>query len=173
MKNSVGRKIPAADSISSPPRTSITGEINSMRNDNIFPPCPVKPNIVGVPLRTETVNRKNTNNNSNQVLPKNGVIFVGSELDDFGLTPPEFRLLAHIARRSESFRCYSSKRDMSVVTGISIRLVRCYLKVLEEADIIKKYPPLKGHKAYGYCIQSCTKWVDKSLLPEIRSRISK
>src|SRR5262245_37191639 len=58
--------------------------------------------------------------------PQNA-IFVYSLLDDYGLSPAQFRVLAHIARRGEAFGSIS---NMSRVCRLHPHTVRCALRFL-------------------------------------------
>jgi hypothetical protein len=56
------------------------------------------------------------------------LIWVSAGLDDAGLTPVEFRILAHIARRSSSESgCWASAKSMAQVCGIGERNARTAL----------------------------------------------
>lgn len=70
-----------------------------------------------------------------------GYIFVHSILDELGLDPYEFRVLAHIARRTGSKtagRAFASNSKMSEVCGMGKRKVQYALKVLQEIRLIKR-----------------------------------
>lgn len=62
------------------------------------------------------------------------VIFVRSELDDAGLNPFEFRVYAHIARRSN---CYAKMDNIGAICGMSGRQARRSLMSLAEKGMIE------------------------------------
>lgn len=62
------------------------------------------------------------------------VIFVRSELDDAGLNPFEFRVYAHIARRSN---CYAKMDNIGAICGMSGRQARRSLASLAEKGMIE------------------------------------
>ncbi|WP_088241377.1 helix-turn-helix domain-containing protein [Calothrix rhizosoleniae] len=68
--------------------------------------------------------------------PKN-LLFVRSVIDDAGLTPNEFRLMCHFARRGT---CYSSLATIGYVTEMSVRTVQKTLKFLVEEELVLKEP---------------------------------
>ncbi len=65
------------------------------------------------------------------------LLFVRSVIDDAGLTPNEFRLMCHFARRGT---CYSSLATIAYVTEMSVRTVQKTLKFLVEEGLVLKEP---------------------------------
>jgi DNA-binding transcriptional regulator GbsR (MarR family) len=65
------------------------------------------------------------------------LLFVRSVIDDAGLTPNEFRLMCHFARRGT---CYSSLATIGYVTEMSVRTVQKTLKFLVEEGLVLKEP---------------------------------
>jgi hypothetical protein len=63
------------------------------------------------------------------------LLFVHSVVDDAGLTPNEFRLICHFARRGT---CYSSLAKTAYVTEMSVRTVQKTLKFLVEEGLVLK-----------------------------------
>jgi DNA-binding MarR family transcriptional regulator len=63
------------------------------------------------------------------------LLFVRSVIDDAGLTPNEFRLICHFARRGT---CYSSLAKIADVTEMSVRTVQKTLKFLVEEGLVLK-----------------------------------
>jgi DNA-binding transcriptional ArsR family regulator len=132
--------------------------------------------IINIPGRRKLTQKRDSKPDKNIQGPYWPTTLTGwslGDLDDFGLTPPEFRLLIHIFRRAESWACYSGLKDMARVTGISQRMIRYHLRVLVEARLISKSPPGKGRKTNTYRLRPRQDWVDKSQLPVIRASISK
>ncbi|WP_414553325.1 helix-turn-helix domain-containing protein [Anabaena sp. CCY 0017] len=66
--------------------------------------------------------------------PKN-LLFIHSILDDAGLSPAEFRLICHIARRGV---CYSTLAKIAEVTDMSVRTIQKTLKSLVEQGLVLK-----------------------------------
>lgn len=67
--------------------------------------------------------------------PSQKMVFVHADLDLYGLSPYEFRLYAHIARRG---KCYSSLKKMAKICRMSVRKAQYALKTLENQNLIKK-----------------------------------
>jgi len=63
-------------------------------------------------------------------------IFVHSALDDAGLTPSEFRVVAHIARREGKFPCFEAVPNMAKKCNLHETTVRDCLKTLVEREIL-------------------------------------
>ena len=61
--------------------------------------------------------------------------FIPAKLDDADLTPHQFRVFCHVARRGE---CLASIRKMSDDTGVSEPTVRKALKTLRSASMIER-----------------------------------
>jgi len=66
------------------------------------------------------------------------VIFVRSELDDARLTPHEFRIYAHIARRSNCFASLESMADICQMSQATIKRVLASLKEKGMIDLISR-----------------------------------
>ncbi|MFB2934139.1 helix-turn-helix domain-containing protein [Aerosakkonemataceae cyanobacterium BLCC-F154] len=63
------------------------------------------------------------------------MIFVHADLDLYGLSPYEFRLYAHIARRRE---CFSSLQTTAKICKMSVRKAQYALKTLEKLGLVQK-----------------------------------
>lgn len=90
----------------------------------------------------------------------NTPIFINSVLDDFGLSPSEFRVYAHVARRSGRGGCNSSIESMSTITGYCGVIVRHALKVLTENNLLRKVER-NGHTTIYY-LTPPEKWIPLS-----------
>ena len=64
-------------------------------------------------------------------------IFIHSSLDDYGLTPAQFRVLAHLARRQGRDRAFASVERMAQVCRLHPQTVRKALKFLEKSRLIR------------------------------------
>lgn len=67
-------------------------------------------------------------------------IFVHSAVDDFGLTPAQFRLYGHIARRCGSGSAWPSIETMARVCRMDVKTVKKNLKVLVQLGLLRKEP---------------------------------
>lgn len=65
------------------------------------------------------------------------VLFVHSELDDYGLTPHEFRLYGHLARRAGTKGAWPSVESMAAKCGMKRDTVFRCLKRLKELNLIR------------------------------------
>lgn len=94
-----------------------------------------------------------------------GHLFVHSSLDELGLDPYEFRVLAHIARRTGSLttgKCFASIGKMCQSCGMSRRKMQYAIKVLEEIKAIKKLTTDDSYRTNTW--QLCV--IDKTLTKE-------
>ena len=68
------------------------------------------------------------------------VIFIHSRLDDYGLSPQQFRVYAHLARRAGSGGAWSSVARMAHVCKLHPQTVRAALRVLVRHRLITRQP---------------------------------
>ncbi len=74
-----------------------------------------------------------------KVYKSKNLVFIHSIFDDAGLSPAEFRLICHIARRGV---CYSTLAKIAEVTDMSVRTIQKTLKSLvEEGLVLKEVKP--------------------------------
>lgn len=97
-------------------------------------------------------------------------IFIQSELDDYGLTCPEFRTYARIARRAGGdSKATESVPNMAEAFGVDASTVRRALKVLCLCRLISK------HERPGwtpeYALEDQDKWRDKTELKAVRETV--
>lgn len=85
------------------------------------------------------------------------MISVHSYLDLYGLDPYEFRLLAHIARRSSKYKCSSKLEKIAVICKMSVRKAQDSLKKLDELGLVTK---IARKRKTSLCdvIHDTTKW---------------
>lgn len=96
---------------------------------------------------------------------------VRDTLDEYGLDTYEFRLYAHIVRRtSESLKgdCSATLKDMSDVTKMSVRRLQYALKTLCDAGLILK--ETRRGDADSYYLAPVSNWVAKRYLEAIRKK---
>jgi hypothetical protein len=66
------------------------------------------------------------------------VVFIHSRLDDYGLTPPQFRVIAHLARRAGSGDAYPAVKSIARVCCLHPQTVRRALRFLFEQKLITR-----------------------------------
>lgn len=67
------------------------------------------------------------------------VAFIHSQLDDYGLSPQQFRLYCHLARRAQHGLAWSSVARMGEVCRMRDKTVRSCLKKLLALNMLEKY----------------------------------
>lgn len=102
-----------------------------------------------------------------------GVMFVRSDLDEYGLDPYEFRVYGHITRRTGGRVkgiAFSSVKKMAKGCGMSTRKLQYALKVLCYAGLLRK----DKHSEYRtnvYMLNAPELWAAKEALVEIRKSV--
>jgi hypothetical protein len=97
-------------------------------------------------------------------------IFIHSELDDYGLTPVEFRVYGRLARRAgQKGLAYESVARMAKEFGVSVRTVQRVLKLLIACGLIKRNA--RPGKTDLYSLNSRKLWQDKEKLPATRAKL--
>lgn len=99
---------------------------------------------------------------------------VHSDLDEYGLDPYEFRVYAHIVRRTGgklTGTCFAKLSSVAEVTGMSVRKVQYSLRVLLEAGLIEK--DTRRGRTDIYYISPMSNWVSQDKIKEIRERVIK
>jgi hypothetical protein len=105
---------------------------------------------------------------------KKSVIFLRSELDDYGLDVYEFRVLAHVARREgknkegKSKGCYARQKTIAETCGMSHRKAQSVLSILCEAGLLEIERQTGSTNIYKVAPPS--KWKHPENLPGIRKR---
>lgn len=93
-------------------------------------------------------------------------IFISQAIDEYGLDPYEFRILAHVARRAGKDICYASQETIANACGINKRKVMKALQTLCDVGIIKK---TRTGRSNHYTLQESGKWEHPSKLQALRS----
>lgn len=109
--------------------------------------------------------------------PDKSVIFVRSELDEYGLDVYEFRILGHVARREggkdkqtgKKKGCFARQKNIAEVCGMSPRRAQEALRVLCAAGLLEKETPQPGG-TNTYRIASPDKWKHPEELATIRRK---
>ncbi|MBD2006186.1 MULTISPECIES: helix-turn-helix domain-containing protein [Cyanophyceae] len=98
----------------------------------------------------------------------NRMIFVHAYLDLYGLSPYEFRLYAHIARRG---KCFSNLNTTAKICKMSVRKAQYALKTLESCGLVEK-TTRKG-KTDIYELTSRSKWKEPEYDEELKAEREK
>ncbi|MCE2719810.1 MAG: helix-turn-helix domain-containing protein [Dolichospermum sp.] len=98
----------------------------------------------------------------------NGVIFVHADLDLYGLSPYEFRLYAHVARRGE---CFSSLETIANICKMSVRKAQYGLKSLEKQGLIKK--KIRKGRTDVYELTSRVEWKEPEYANKLQTEREK
>jgi DNA-binding transcriptional MocR family regulator len=69
-----------------------------------------------------------------------GVVFIHSRLDDYGLTPQQFRVYAHLARRAGSGAAFPAVATIARICQLHAQTVRQALRVLVAHRLITREP---------------------------------
>lgn len=103
------------------------------------------------------------------------VIFVRSDLDEYGLDVYEFRVLGHIARREGRKKdggtregCFARQKTIAEACGMSHRKAQDVLRILYEIGMIEKEMRQGTTNIYKLTLPST--WKDPSKLSEIRKK---
>lgn len=97
-------------------------------------------------------------------------VFIHSELDDYGLTPIEFRIYARLARRAGQHGKHSeSIPNMAREFEVSIRTIQYTLKVLVACRLITRHP--RAGKTDEYSLNPRSVWRNKSELAAVRVQV--
>lgn len=111
---------------------------------------------------------------SKQALPPSSVAFVHAFLDEYGLDPYEFRLYAHIVRRTGGKAqgvCFASISKIAKICKISPRKTQQVIKILISAKFVTQNKRLG--RTDEYRVEPSSEWVSKEDLVEIRKRLKK
>jgi hypothetical protein len=111
-------------------------------------------------------------NNNKDGRPES-VMFIHQFIDEYDLDPFEFRIYAHVVRRTggkidkEFFASLTKTAD---ICQISVRKIQQALKFLYEAGFLDKVK--REGRTDIYKLTPTSEWVDKNDLPEIRERVT-
>lgn len=97
-------------------------------------------------------------------------IFIHSELDDYGLTPVEFRVYSRLARRAGQHGKHSeSVPNMAREFDVSIRTIQYALKVLIACRLITRHS--RPGKTDEYSLNPRSVWQNKTHLQRTRTQV--
>jgi Helix-turn-helix domain len=92
-------------------------------------------------------------------------IFISQSIDTYGLSPDEFRVLAHVARRAGKGDCNASQKTIADSCGINQRRVMRALQTLCVVEILTKTVTGRTNR---YKLQESSKWKTPDKLQELR-----
>jgi DNA-binding transcriptional ArsR family regulator len=101
------------------------------------------------------------------------VAFIHNFLDEYGLDPYEFRLYAHIVRRTggkQSGVCFASLNKISQFCKMSPRKAQQAMKVLLKANLVTQTKRIG--RTDEYRVRLATDWVASEELKAIRMEVS-
>lgn len=98
-------------------------------------------------------------------------IFIRADLDDYPLTPIEFRVYGRLARRCGTGSAYESVPNMASNFGVSDRTVQRALRLLVEARIIGE--ERRPGKTTLYTLLPHSRWLPAEQIAPLRTSISK
>ena len=96
---------------------------------------------------------------------------VHSDLDEYGLDPYEFRLYAHVVRRTGGKldgQCFAKLKKIAESCHMSVRKAQYAFQVLCDAGFLEKEPRIGKTDVYRLLPKSC--WKPKSEINFIRQR---
>lgn len=97
------------------------------------------------------------------------VAFIHNVLDEYGLDPYEFRLYAHIVRRTGGKTegvCFASLRKTAEICKMSMRKAQQAIKVLIQANLVTQNK--RRGRTDEYRVTPVSDWVSKDQLDKIR-----
>lgn len=111
---------------------------------------------------------------SEQAPAPSSVAFVHAFLDEYGLDPYEFRLYAHIVRRTGGKAqgvCFASISTISKICKMSPRKTQQVIKILISAKFVTQNK--RPGRTDEYRVEPSSEWVPYKDLVEIRKRLKK
>lgn len=100
------------------------------------------------------------------------IAFIHALLDEYGLDPYEFRIYAHIVRRTGGKTrgiCFAKLSTISDICKISTRKTQQIIKILMSANFITQTK--RPGRTDEYRVRPVSEWVPKNELVEIRQRL--
>ncbi|MBD2415758.1 hypothetical protein FACHB389_25930 [Nostoc calcicola FACHB-389] len=100
------------------------------------------------------------------------VAFVHNLLDEYGLDPYEFRLYAHIVRRTGGKPegvCFASLRKTAEICKMSMRKAQQAIKVLIKANLVTQTK--RTGRTDEYRVTPVSDWIPPEKLEEIRKAV--
>ena len=101
------------------------------------------------------------------------VLFVHSALDDLGLTPEEFRVYCHLARRASGGQAWPSKKSIAQVCAIHLQTVEKVLKALETYRMVRVVSRQGQGLPNLYSLTKQTEWMTPDEIDTLRPKRGK
>lgn len=104
--------------------------------------------------------------------PPASIAYIHNFLDEYGLDPYEFRLYAHIVRRTGGKPggvCFSTIAKIAEICKMSSRKAQQAIKVLKEANFIQQTK--RPGRTDEYRVVPASEWVSREELVEVRRRL--
>lgn len=101
--------------------------------------------------------------------PPTSVAYIHGFLDEYGLDPYEFRLYAHMVRRTGGKPegvFFASLKKTAEICDMSVRKAQQALKVLLKANLLKQTK--RDGRTDEYRVTSTSEWISKEELAKIR-----
>jgi hypothetical protein len=123
------------------------------------------------------ISNKSTNHEESTGIgkvPPTSVAFIHNFLDEYGLNPYEFRLYAHIVRRTggkPAGVCFSSLNKIAGICKMSPRKAQQAMKVLIQASLVTQSKRIG--RTDEYRVRSSSDWASSEDLEAIRLELSK
>lgn len=105
--------------------------------------------------------------------PPTSIAFIHNLLDEYGLDPYEFRLYAHMVRRTGGKPdgvCFASLRKTAEICKMSTRKAQQGIKVLVEANLLTQTK--RTGRTDEYRVTPFGDWVSKEKLAKIRKAVA-
>lgn len=105
--------------------------------------------------------------------PPASIAYIHNFLDEYGLDPYEFRVYAHMVRRTGGKPegvFFASLSKTAEVCGMSIRKAQQAIKVLLKANLLKQTK--RSGRTDEYKVTLASEWVPKEELEEIRKAVN-
>ena len=99
------------------------------------------------------------------------VLFVKSDIDDYGLDPYEFRIYARIVRRAGRGEAWESIPSMARACRMSESRARAALQLLEAAGLIKSFVR-NGNTTLRHVTDKCS-WIHPEILDQLRTTLTR
>lgn len=114
-----------------------------------------------------------SNSSSQKNTPPTSVAFVHNFLDEYGLDPYEFRIYAHMVRRTGGKAegvCFASLTKTAQICKMSVRKSQQALKVLIKARLLEQTK--RSGRTDEYKVTATSEWVAKEELDKIRKAVA-
>lgn len=116
---------------------------------------------------------KKIEKNYKENLIPTSVAFIHNFLDDYGLDPYEFRIYAHMVRRTGGKQegvCFASLTKTSKICKMSVRKAQQAIKVLVEANFLRKNPRIGRTDEYRVTLPE--EWVPQEEFQRIHKSVT-